>query len=209
MKRNIFKLMLSVFLGLCVFAGTLFWPNFSLASGNHGKKNDQIHVHIKGGAEYVAGVEVIYKGAPLVLEKKSSRLYSITQPGDIVKPDISKIIVTRTDGSKQEFSPASDYAGIEGNGTINYWITVSKPIKASSSPPSSNHQKDNNHNNNNGNSSSTTTKNTNTTSNTNYKTVNGGKLPQTATPWYNLMALGFLSALASGSLLLRLKRRTL
>jgi hypothetical protein len=214
LQHNIIKVTFVMLSALCVFIGSLLWSQPTSATGGNGKKNDQIHVHIKGGSQYVTSVAVVYKGQTLILDEKNPKLWSIIQPGDIVKPDISEIIVTRTDGSKQVFSPASNYAGVEGKGTINYWITVDEPKKSDSDTTGTGQNNNNddhsttdkNHNNN---TTTTTPKTTDTSSNTTHTTVNGGKLPVTATPWYNLIALGMLTAFFSGLFLLRLKRHPL
>ncbi|WP_102345123.1 hypothetical protein [Bacillus sp. Marseille-P3661] len=94
-------------------------------------KNTSVHVHVKGDTANISSVSIEHLDSTIVLETKNKKLYSIKKPADIVKPDISKIIVTFNDGSTHVYSPAINYAGVEGNGTINYWIEVADKVDQS------------------------------------------------------------------------------
>lgn len=199
----------------CVFLfSSLFLPAAVLA-----EKNDSIHVHLKCGDEFVTDVYVVYKGSRILLEQRSPKLFDIEQPGDIVKPDISEIIVVKTDGSEQVFAPADDYAGVEGNGTINYWLCAEAPQQPTDPAPPTQPDPA---------TPDPTVPNPNTpdpaappaTPNPNEpaepvvtppqpnpgnnnppapgSTVDGGELPDTASPWYNILLVsGLLTAVSA------------
>ncbi|MCP8616237.1 hypothetical protein [Salirhabdus salicampi] len=177
-------------------------------------KNTSIHIHIQSGEDLISNVSVLYKGDELPLEQKNPKLYTVKKPDEIVKPDISEIIVTKTDGTVETFTPAEQYAGVEGKGSINYWIEISSSnhsisernddSETTSSEQNEDHLSDNrkvDDKNKEGND-----QNNQSSQNEYPKTVDGGELPNTSTPWFNFLLLSVLTAGISGIMILALKK---
>ncbi|HEU4962441.1 MAG TPA: hypothetical protein VFV52_01070 [Bacilli bacterium] len=198
---------------ILLFACTLLIGSLSLGQTALAEKNDSIHVHVKCGEESVKQVFVVYQGARLELEARNAKLFNVEQPGDIVKPDISELIVVKKDGSEQVFAPADDYAGVEGNGTINYWLCVEAGKTAPttpSNPPTTNPSTPTTPSEPTTSTPSTQTNTQPTTSQPDTdpnathpqgtdSTVNGGALPNTASPWYNALLAGAALLLLSAA----------
>jgi capsular polysaccharide biosynthesis protein len=179
-------------------------------------KNTSIHVHLRGDTSQVESVAVIHKGETIQLERKSGKLYSVKKPAEIVKPDVSDIIVTLSGGTVLTFSPAINYAGTEGKGTINYWVEI-KVSEETTTEPSKDSDKekekedstkqsnsDSNKKEDKGevdSSKSNTSENNTATEVT--KTISGGKLPETGAPWYNILLASALGLITSCFVLYR------
>ncbi len=102
-----------------------------------GGGNTKVHVHINDGIDNVLSVQIVQTGiaSPISLTRNGgSTTYTVSDGNEYVKDDITKIIVTTSYGV-QEFSPASKFGGVEGGGSINYWISVA-PEVLPPSPPS-------------------------------------------------------------------------
>lgn len=175
-------------------------------------KNTSIHVHLRGDIDQVTGVAVIHKGDQITLEAKSSKLYSVKKPEDIVKPDVTHILVTLSDGTTIEYTPAIHYAGEEGKGTINYWIevkvieeTTTDPVDSGSTDDTKDNQ--NNEDTNKGEQGDEPSSEENMPATEVTKTISGGKLPETASSWYNILFASSLSLLITGFVLFRVMKQ--
>jgi hypothetical protein len=214
-KALLTKLLLKI--GACLTISVLF-VGLSF-QGTAYAKNTSIHVHIKGDADQVTSVSVKYKDRYIKLKKKSTKLYSeykkLAGTAEIVKDDISKIIVTTVEGTLY-FEPAINYAGEEGKGTINYWIEIKSGSGDDVSEDKSNDKTNDSNDDSQGESDGKTDDTVNSNSTDDKKdtdsktptTVTGGKLPETSTPWYNCLLISSLIALSSGGVLLISKRLT-
>ncbi|GAA0316462.1 hypothetical protein GCM10008967_03800 [Bacillus carboniphilus] len=217
MSRKLF-LMITASLSVIFLLGGLLFENTAHA------KNTSIHVHVKGDAELVESLSVIFKGEELVLEPKSPTLFSVKKPEDIVKPDVTAIVVYKTDGTSVEYSPAIDYAGEEGNGTINYWIDVKSEVaeeeeskgEAPEEETSADNESDDSTNTG-GTTEDNPTSGEATDSETGVEnqenddsstptTENGGELPDTSSPWFNYLLLSAIVAICAGGALLALRK---
>jgi cobalamin biosynthesis protein CobT len=204
------------------FVGVFLFQTEALA------KNTSIHVHLRGDTSQVQSVSVIHKGDTIQLERKSGKLYSVKKPAEIVKPDVSDILVTLTDGTVLTFSPAINYAGTEGKGTINYWVEIKISEETTTEPDDdndddgnkneaiekdkgtaysdSNKGKDTSENNTNDKSSDSKSNNNNTATEVT-ETISGGKLPETASPWYNILLASAIGLITSGFVLYRVAKQ--
>ncbi|MBM6618769.1 hypothetical protein [Bacillus suaedaesalsae] len=187
------------------FIGIFFFQSEALA------KNTSIHVHLRGDVAQVVGVSVIHKGDKIALEAKSAKLYSVKKPAEIVKPDVTHIFVTLKDGTVIEYSPAINYAGEEGKGTINYWIEVIASEETTADPvkeDDSNSEKDstddkNNEDTNTGKQGEDSSSDEEEPATEVTKTISGGKLPETSSPWYNILFASSLTLLITAFVLYR------
>ncbi|MBV1758941.1 MAG: hypothetical protein KMY55_14005 [Dethiosulfatibacter sp.] len=127
MNKKIFAIIMVIALILSSF--TLAFANNSEENKEKKDKpgNRKIHVHIEGNRDDIKSVEVEIDDKMYKLEPNgNSGNYTTTKVGDTVSVELSKIIVYTEDGMT-EFDPANkEQQGQEGQGSINYRITVTE-----------------------------------------------------------------------------------
>jgi LPXTG-motif cell wall-anchored protein len=91
-------------------------------------KQTQIHLHLQQCSRNVARVFVQWKGEWKELSQPGqSPLFKTLDKGQYVRDDITAFQLVMVSGGKVVVPVNELRIGVEANGTINYWLTCSKP----------------------------------------------------------------------------------
>ncbi|MBN2259178.1 MAG: hypothetical protein JW702_01385 [Clostridiales bacterium] len=123
MRKKIFKKTL-----VMIIIFTMIFSNFG-SMISIAETTNFVNIHITGYTG-ITKVEIYYTPTSEWLElnqQVKDKFYKLEDTKIFINVNITKIRITQGT-TETVFSPASDYAGVEAEGTINYWISDYDPI---------------------------------------------------------------------------------